>query len=71
MTLKRLGMRIKEFRLARGLSQEALAKKVGTHQVYIAQIEGSAKKAPIRTPSLPMLERLAKALKVKVGKLLE
>ncbi len=71
MPTKRLGMRIKELRQARGLSQEALAKKVGTHQVYIAQLEGSAKKPPTRTPSLPMLQRLAKALKVNVGELLE
>jgi transcriptional regulator with XRE-family HTH domain len=71
MRTKRLGMRIKEIRQAKGLSQEALAKKVGTHQVYIAQMEGSAKNPPTRTPSLPMLEKLAKALKVKVGELLE
>ncbi len=71
MSPKRLGMRIKQLRQARGWSQEALAKKVGTHQVYIAQIEGSAKNPPTRTPSLPMLERIAKALKVKLGRLVE
>jgi transcriptional regulator with XRE-family HTH domain len=70
-TKKRLGMRIKETRQARGLTQETLAKKAGIHPVYLAQIEGSAKNPPTRTPSLPMLQRLAKALKVKVGELLE
>ena len=64
-------MRIKEVRQKRGLSQEALAKRVGSHQVYIAQIEGSAKNPPIRTPSLPMLQKIAKALKVKVGELVD
>jgi transcriptional regulator with XRE-family HTH domain len=71
MTPKRLGMRIKEVRQAKGLTQAALAKKAGIHPIYLAQIEGSAKNPPIRTPSVPMLERLAKALKVKVGELLE
>ncbi|PYN20006.1 MAG: hypothetical protein DMD99_24175 [Candidatus Rokuibacteriota bacterium] len=49
-----------------GLTQEALAKKAGVHRVYVAQIEGRAK-----VPSLATLEKLAKALRVKVGKLLE
>jgi transcriptional regulator with XRE-family HTH domain len=66
---KRLGMRIKDLRKAKGLTQAALAQRVGTHQVYIAQIEGSATKSPTRTPSLPMLEKIAQALKVKMGEL--
>jgi len=45
--------------------------KAGIHPVYLAQLEGSAKNPPTRMPSLPMLAKLAKALKVKVGKLLE
>jgi transcriptional regulator with XRE-family HTH domain len=64
-------MRIKELRNKKGLTQEALAKRARIHPVYLAQIEGSAKNPPTRTPSLPMLEKLAKALKVKVGELLE
>ncbi len=71
MTIKRLGMNVKRLREEKGWTQEALAKKAGISRVYLAQIEGSAKKAPIRTPTLPMLEKLAKALKVKVGRLLE
>jgi transcriptional regulator with XRE-family HTH domain len=50
----------------RGLSQQALADKVKIHRVYLAKIEGA-----VQAPSLEILERLAKALKVKVGKLLE
>lgn len=68
---KGLGMRIKEVRLRQGMTQEALAAKAGIHPVYLAQIEGSAKNPPTRTPSLPMLQKLAKALKVKVGELVE
>lgn len=56
--------RLKRIREARGMSQEALARKVETHRVYIAQLEGGA-----RTPSLALLDRLAKMLKVKVGDL--
>jgi DNA-binding XRE family transcriptional regulator len=50
----------------RGLTQEALAKKAGVHRVYVAQIEGQTK-----VPSVATLEKLAKALRVKVGRLLE
>jgi len=57
---------IKRLRERRGLTQEALAKRAGLHRVYVAQIEGQTK-----TPSIPTLEKLAKALGVKVGRLLE
>jgi transcriptional regulator with XRE-family HTH domain len=63
---KKLGMSIKRLRVERGLTQEVLAKKAGVHRVYIAQIEGQTK-----VPSLATLEKLAKALRVKVGRLLE
>jgi transcriptional regulator with XRE-family HTH domain len=63
---KKLGVTIKRFRERRGLTQEALAKKAGLHRVYVAQIEGQTK-----VPSLAALEKLAKALRVKVGRLLE
>ncbi len=66
MSPKRLGMTIKRLRKERGLTQEALAEKAGVHRVYIAQIEAQSK-----VPSLATLEKLAKVLKVKVGRLLE
>ena len=66
MSIKKLGMMVKELRQKRGLTQKALAKKVKVHQVYIAQIEAQTK-----TPSLKMLERLAKVLQVKLGQLLD
>ena len=71
MSPKRLGMRIKAIRQEKGLTQVALAKKAKISPIYLAQIEGSAKKPPIRTPSLPMLERLTKALHVTVGELVK
>ena len=66
MSPKRLGVMVKQLRQKRGLTQEALAKKAKAHRVYIAQIEARTK-----TPSLGMLERLAKALNVNVRELLE
>lgn len=47
-------------------TQQAIADKAKIHRVYLAQIEGAT-----RAPSLEMLDRLAKALKVKPGRLLE
>ena len=66
MPPRRLGSMLKRLRNKRGFTQEALARKVGVHRVYIAQIEAQTK-----TPSLGMLERLAKALGVRVTRLLE
>jgi transcriptional regulator with XRE-family HTH domain len=63
---KRLGVTIKRLREQRGLTQDALAKKAGVHRVYVAQIEAQTK-----VPSIATLEKLAKALGVKVGRLLE
>ena len=59
-------MTIKRLREQRKLTQEALAKRAGVHRVYVAQIEAQTK-----VPSLATLEKLAKALGVKVGRLLE
>jgi transcriptional regulator with XRE-family HTH domain len=55
-------MRIKAVRQERSLTQVGLAKRAKISPIYLAQIEGSAKNPPSRTPSLPMLQRLAKAL---------
>jgi transcriptional regulator with XRE-family HTH domain len=59
-------MRLKAFRAARGWSQATLAKKVGITREYLARIE-TAK----HDPSLSLLLRLAKALRVKPSRLLD
>jgi transcriptional regulator with XRE-family HTH domain len=64
-----IGPRLKRLRRQRGLTQQQLATKVRVTSVYIAMLEGSAKRPPARRPSLRMLERLAKALRVTVADL--
>jgi transcriptional regulator with XRE-family HTH domain len=63
---ERLSMRLKQYREARGMTQEKLAEKAGFSRQYIARLEMGR-----HDPTLSTVEKLAKALKVKVGKLLE
>ena len=58
---------IKKLREQRDMTQEQLAKKAGVTQGYIAQLESGLRK----NPSLPSLRKLARALGVPVGELLE
>jgi transcriptional regulator with XRE-family HTH domain len=58
---------IKQRRTQLGLSQRALAKQVGVSDAYIAQLETRER----ANPSLDVLEKLAKALKVSVAELVE
>ena len=64
--VKRVGRNIKRARRGRGWTQETLADRVGTSRFYVAQLEAGAKQC-----SLEMLDRVAKALRVKPGTLLE
>lgn len=52
-----LGMRVRELRLAAGLSQSALARLVGTRQPNIARLEAGG-----GMPKVETLERVAEAL---------
>ncbi len=63
---KRRGMKLKRIRERRGWTQAELAGKVGVARVTVARLEIGN-----RRPSLQLLERLSKALKVKVAELLE
>jgi len=67
MTTKELlGMRVREVRKLRGLSQERLAEKVGVDPKQISRIEG-AKSAP----SFETLESIAMHLQVEMKDLLD
>lgn len=63
---KRLAMKLKRLRAARGMTQEALAQKAGIARVRIARLESGN-----HDPTPSTVQRLAKALKVTVGKLVE
>ena len=56
---------LKRTRTRRKLTQEALAKRVGVHKITISRLERGD-----RQPSMDLLHRIAKVLKVKVTELL-
>ncbi|MDQ8699209.1 helix-turn-helix transcriptional regulator [Hyphomicrobium sp. LHD-15] len=63
---RRLGLNLKRLREEQGFSQEAFADHCGLHRTYISGIERG-----VRNPTVLILERIAKALKVSAGSLLE
>ena len=67
MSPRRLGRLLRRIREEKGLTQDELARKARLTKPYISQIENGVR----RNPSLPALQRLAKALGVPVTELLE
>jgi transcriptional regulator with XRE-family HTH domain len=63
----RLKVRLRTLRRERRMTQAELAKKARVTQFYILQLETGLRD----NPSLPVLRRLAKALGVSAGELLE
>jgi transcriptional regulator with XRE-family HTH domain len=59
-------MRIQKVRDERRLSQEVLAKRAGISRGYLARLETGR-----HDPTLSTLIKIAKALQVKVGELVE
>jgi DNA-binding XRE family transcriptional regulator len=55
------GQRLRELRIARDLSQYALADLCGSHKPFISELERG-----VKVPSLTMILRLAEALECKV-----
>jgi transcriptional regulator with XRE-family HTH domain len=64
---RKLKTMLRRIREDRGLTQEQVAQKAGVTKQYITMLERGARK----TPSLPVLKRLAKALGVPVTELLQ
>ncbi len=64
--VERVAMRVKQWRERRGLTQERLAAKAGISRGYLARLETAR-----QDPKLSTLEKIAKALKVDVTKLLK
>ncbi len=63
---KRVGANIRQLREAKDWSQEELADQAGFHRTYISGVERG-----IRNPTIIVLERIAKALKVNTAELLQ
>lgn len=63
---KRVGANLKRLRGEMGLSQEAFADEADLHRTYISGLERG-----VRNPTITVLEKIAKALKVKPGRLLD
>lgn len=61
-----LGLRIKELRGLKGMTQEDLAEAVGVFRTYMSRIETGA-----GNPTFSVLLALAKALGVAIGELLD
>jgi transcriptional regulator with XRE-family HTH domain len=59
-------MRLRTLREARGMTQEALAERARISRVYIAKLETER-----QDPRLSIVVKLARALKVKVGALVD
>ena len=66
MTTRKLGMTLKRLREAKGLSQDALARKASITREYVNKLEAGR-----YDPTVGVLKRLAKALGVRVTQLLE
>lgn len=63
---RRVGLNLKKFREERGFSQEAFADHCGLHRTYISGVERG-----VRNPTILVVERIAKALKVSAADLLQ
>jgi len=58
---KKFGKQVKKLRLEKGLSQEALAHQADLDRTYIPSIEKGE-----RNVSITVIEKIAKALKIKI-----
>ena len=63
---RRLGLNLNKLREDQGLSQESFADHCGLHRTYISGIERG-----VRNPTVVILDKIAKALKVPAGTLLD
>jgi transcriptional regulator with XRE-family HTH domain len=63
---RRVGLNVKIFRKERGLSQEGLAFECGLHRTYVSGVERG-----IRNPTVVVLEKIAEALNIPAGRLLD
>lgn len=60
--LDNLGKSLKKYRIACNLTQEQLAEKVGIHPTYVGKLEAGK-----NNPSVKMLFKMSRAMKVKLS----
>lgn len=63
---ERLAKNLRLLRQEKGWSQEAFADEAGLHRTYISDLERGA-----RNPTITVVEKLARALGVSAGRLLD
>jgi transcriptional regulator with XRE-family HTH domain len=63
---RRVGLNVKKYRNERGLSQEELAFESGLHRTYVSGVERG-----VRNPTVVIIEKIADALNVDPGRLIE
>jgi len=63
---KRLAQNLRQLRQDKGWSQEAFADEAGLHRTYISDLERGA-----RNPTISVVDKLATALGVTPGRLLD
>lgn len=63
---QRLALNLRKLRQTTGLSQEAFADEAGLHRTYISDLERGA-----RNPTITVVDKIAKALGVPIGRLLD
>jgi len=59
---RELGKLVREWRHARGISQEGFAYRCGIHRTYMTHIEGGTK-----MPSIDVVARLARGFEVEIS----
>ena len=62
----RLGKNVRMHREAAGVSQEEFAHIVGIHRTYVSDLERGT-----RNPTISVVDKIARALKVSAGSLLD
>jgi transcriptional regulator with XRE-family HTH domain len=63
---QRLAVNLRRLRQDKGLSQEAFADEAGLHRTYVSDIERGA-----RNPTITVVDKIARALSVPLGRLLD
>ena len=63
---QRLARNLRKLRQAKGVSQAAFADEAGLHRTYISDLERGT-----RNPSMTLVDKIARALDVPLGTLLD